>query len=77
MNLTENTFLSFPDALDESPNSETCEKAKEDDKSQRARLRLALSEGYLDQLELKEAKKPLQETLELIGDTSSTHGTFS
>lgn len=43
-------------------------RSKEQDKQYKARLYLALSEAYFDQLKMKEAETPLLKALKLMGD---------
>ena len=47
------------------------------DKSHRARLQLALSEAYFDQLKVDDAEKALLRALKLMGDSSQKCGTAS
>lgn len=68
---TENFLLSFGEdntILDGSVSFDENTKVGECDKSHRARLQLALSEAYFDQLKSEDAEKPLLQALKLMGD---------
>lgn len=52
-------------------------RSKEQDKHYRARLFLALSEAYFDQLKMKEAELPLLKALKLMGDLKPNSGNSS
>lgn len=68
---TENIFLSFGEdntVVEGSASSDDIQKVGECDKSHRARLQLALSEAYFDQLKSEDAEKPLLQALKLMGD---------
>ncbi|CDF34535.1 unnamed protein product [Chondrus crispus] len=69
---TENIFLSFGDdgaGLD-AASSSNASGNDECDKSHKARLHLALSEAYFDQLKTDDAEKPLLEARKLMCDSS-------
>lgn len=65
--------LSLYDVL---PRSELETAREEQDKYCRARLFLALSEAYFDQLKMKEAEVPLLKALKLFGDLKPNSGTI-
>lgn len=75
---TENVFLPFgDDSSGLGTASSSDDKDGECDKSHVARLQLALSEAYFDQLKTDDAEQPLRQALKLMGDVAPKCGTAS